>query len=469
MVFSSLSFLFLFLPVLVILYYATPNRTWRNGVLLVGSLLFYAWGEPRLIIIMLFSSVTAYFGGCCMDCFRNQGKMRIEKTAFSMTVILILGALTIFKYSDFVLTNVNILFDTEIPLPHLRLPIGISFYTFQTLSYVIDLHRGKVSVQRSFRKLLLYICLFPQLIAGPIVRYVTVEKELMDRKENNAEVADGIRRFAIGLAKKVLIANGVARFAEIVYTGDPANYGTVMYWLAALAYTLQIYFDFSGYSDMAIGLGWIFGFHFLENFDHPYTAVSITDFWRKWHISLSSWFRDYVYIPLGGNRVSTSRWVWNLLVVWTLTGFWHGASWNFVIWGLYYGMLLVLEKLFLSNVLQALPKSIRWVITFVIVNVGWVVFNLTDLSQMRFALSRMFSMTPTDFIIMVSSNTGILEGGAYLLLGLVCMMPVGAILKKRFKVCNQRTVQDIWAISLLALCSIWLLSSKYNPFIYFRF
>lgn len=469
MVFSSLSFLFLFLPVLVILYYATPNRTWRNGVLLVGSLLFYAWGEPRLIIIMLFSSVTSYFGGCCMDCFRNQGKMRIEKAAFSMTVILILGALTIFKYSDFVLTNVNILFDTEIPLPHLRLPIGISFYTFQTLSYVIDLHREKVSVQRNYRKLLLYICLFPQLIAGPIVRYVTVEKELIDRQENNAEVADGIRRFAIGLAKKVLIANGVARFAEIVYTGDPANYGTVMYWLAALAYTLQIYFDFSGYSDMAIGLGWIFGFHFLENFDHPYTAVSITDFWRKWHISLSSWFRDYVYIPLGGNRVSTSRWVWNLLVVWTLTGLWHGASWNFVIWGLYYGMLLVLEKLFLSNVLQALPKSIRWVITFVIVNVGWVFFNLTDLSQMRFALSRMFSMTPTDFIIMVSSNTGILEGGAYLLLGLVCMMPVGAILKNRFKVCNQRSVQDIWTISLLALCSIWLLSSKYNPFIYFRF
>ncbi|MBR6452847.1 MAG: MBOAT family protein [Lachnospiraceae bacterium] len=469
MVFSSLSFLFLYLPILVILYYAAPNRTWRNGVLLVGSLLFYAWGEPRLIIIMIFSSVAAFLGGRCMDRSRLQGKTQAEKIAFTITVILILGALVVFKYSDFVLANVNRLFNTEIPLPHLRLPIGISFYTFQTLSYVIDLHRGKVSVQKDYRKLLLYICLFPQLIAGPIVRYATVENELLNRQENRAEVSDGIRRFAIGLAKKVLIANGVARFAEIVYAGDPANYGTVMYWLAALAYTLQIYFDFSGYSDMAIGLGWIFGFHFLENFDHPYTALSVTDFWRKWHISLSSWFRDYVYIPLGGNRVSTPRWAWNLFVVWALTGLWHGASWNFVIWGLYYGTLLVLEKLFLSNALQALPKGIRWLITFIIVNIGWVIFNLTNISQMRFALSRMFSVVPTDFITVVSSNTGILEGAFYLPLGLICMLPVGAVLKRRFRFFSQAAVQDIWTIVLLALCVIWLFSSKYNPFIYFRF
>ena len=469
MVFSSLSFLFLFLPVLAVLFFATPNRTWRNGVLLVGSLLFYAWGEPRLIFIMIFSSVAAYLGGNCMDRFHLQGKTRNEKAAFTITVILILGALVIFKYSDFVLTNINRLFRTKIPLPHLRLPIGISFYTFQTLSYVIDLHRGKVSVQKDYRKLLLYICLFPQLIAGPIVRYATVENELLNRKENRAEVADGIRRFAIGLAKKVLIANGVARFAEIIYAGDPANYGTIMYWLAALAYTLQIYFDFSGYSDMAIGLGWIFGFHFLENFDHPYTALSVTDFWRKWHISLSSWFRDYVYIPLDGNRVSTPRWAWNLFIVWALTGLWHGASWNFVIWGLYYGTLLVLEKVFLSNVLQAMPKGIRWLITFVIVNIGWVVFNLTDIAQIHFALSRMFSLVPTDFITMVSSNTGILEGALYLPLGLICMLPVGAVLKRRFRFFNQDTIQDIWTIVLLVLCVIWLFSSEYNPFIYFRF
>ena len=263
---------------------------------------------------------------------------------------------------------------------------------------MIDLHRGKVSVQRSFRKLLLYICLFPQLIAGPIVRYVTVEKELMDRKENNAEVADGIRRFAIGLAKKVLIANGVARFAEIVYTGDPANYGTVMYWLAALAYTLQIYFDFSGYSDMAIGLGWIFGFHFLENFDHPYTAVSITDFWRKWHISLSSWFRDYVYIPLGGNRVSTPRWVWNLLVVWALTGLWHGASWNFVLWGLYYFLILLIERVFLKKLLDRSFFFSR-MYTLLIVMIGWVLFASPSIMEACIFIARMFTINPgTDFI-----------------------------------------------------------------------
>lgn len=333
MVFSSLSFLFLFLPVLVILYFASPNRTWRNGVLLAFSLLFYAWGEPRLIAVMLLSSAVAYAGGCLMDRLRLQGNAHSEKAVFVVTSVLILGALVIFKYLDFVLANLNAFTGAGIPLPHLRLPIGISFYTFQTLSYVIDLHRGKVAVQKNYPNLLLYICLFPQLIAGPIVRYATVEHELMNRREDRAEAADGVRRFAVGLAKKVLIANGVARFAEIVYAGDPANYGTAMYWLAALAYTLQIYFDFSGYSDMAIGLGWMFGFHFLENFDHPYTALSVTDFWRKWHISLSTWFRDYVYIPLGGNRVSTPRWAWNLLVVWALTGLWHGASWNFVVWG----------------------------------------------------------------------------------------------------------------------------------------
>ncbi len=469
MVFSSLSFLFIFLPILVTLYYSFPSRTWRNGILLVFSLLFYAWGEPRLIVVMLLSSAVAYFGGCRMDRLRGQGSLNDENVTFVVTAGLILSALIIFKYLDFVLENLNTLLGMEVPLPHLRLPIGISFYTFQTLSYVIDLHRKKVSVQKNYWNLLLYICLFPQLIAGPIVRYATVENELLNRRETRAEVTDGIQRFTTGLAKKVLIANGVARFAEIVYAGDPAKYGTTMYWLAALAYTLQIYFDFSGYSDMAIGLGWMFGFHFLENFDHPYTALSVTEFWRKWHISLSTWFRDYVYIPLGGNRVSTPRWAWNLMVVWALTGLWHGASWNFVIWGLYYGVLLVSEKLFLSRILMALPKILRWLVTFAIVNIGWVLFNLTDLSQMQLALTTMFSMIPTDFVTMVSLNTGILEAALYLPLGLLCMLPVGNALKKHIRVFKQQTVQGIWTLFLLVLCVVWLFSSKYNPFIYFRF
>ena len=310
MVFSSITFVYAFFPLVAVAYYLSKNRVYRNVVLLLASLLFYSWGEPRFLLLMLAATLAAYCGGLLME--RSTAHKRL---ILIVTVVLLVGNLFVFKYLNFFSENLSALFGWR-ALPKLTLPIGISFYTFQILSYVIDLYRGEIRVQRNYFYLLLYVSFFPQLIAGPIVRYETVEQEILERRESIDDVAAGLRRFILGLAKKVILANNIARIAETIYAGDSAVYGTTLYWLAAVAYALQIYFDFSGYSDMAIGLGRMFGFHFLENFDHPYTALSITDFWRRWHISLSTWFRDYVYIPLGGNRVKKSRWIRNILVVW---------------------------------------------------------------------------------------------------------------------------------------------------------
>ena len=351
MVFSSITFVYAFFPLVAVAYYLSKNRVYRNVVLLLASLLFYSWGEPRFLLLMLAATLAAYCGGLLME--RSTAHKRL---ILIVTVVLLVGNLFVFKYLNFFSENLSALFGWS-ALPKLTLPIGISFYTFQILSYVIDLYRGEIRVQRNYFYLLLYVSFFPQLIAGPIVRYETVEQEILERRESIDDVAAGLRRFILGLAKKVILANNIARIAETIYAGDSAVYGTALYWLAAVAYALQIYFDFSGYSDMAIGLGRMFGFHFLENFDHPYTALSITDFWRRWHISLSTWFRDYVYIPLGGNRVKKSRWIRNILVVWALTGFWHGAQWNFLFWGLYYGLLLLAEKLFLGRLLERLQEQ----------------------------------------------------------------------------------------------------------------
>lgn len=359
MVFSSLSFLYFFFPLVFLAYFVINNRTWRNSVLLAASLLFYSWGEPKFVLMMLLSALVAYVGGLLMEKYRGQAKDKAEKTAYIATVVFLVAALFIFKYFNFTLDNICALFGVSNNFARIVLPIGISFYTFQILSYVIDLHRGQIGVQRNFADLLLYVCFFPQLIAGPIVRYQTIEREIRGRQESLDDVITGLKRFIIGLAKKVIIANIVALAASTIYEGNAEVYGSLMYWVAALAYTLQIYFDFSGYSDMAIGLGRIFGFHFLENFDYPYISRSITEFWRRWHISLSSWFRDYIYIPLGGNRVSVGRHIFNILVVWTITGFWHGAEWNFVLWGLYYAALLLIEKYLLKNALEKVPGLLR--------------------------------------------------------------------------------------------------------------
>ena len=468
MVFSSMPFLYFLFPVAFIAYFIIPNRVWRNIVLLAVSLVFYSWGEPRLLLLMLAVSLAAYIGGLVMNGAARQNRPRLKKAACVTTVALLVGNLFVFKYLNFAADNLNRLPGVSLSLPEIALPIGISFYTFQILSYILDLYRGKVSVQRNFFYLTLYVSFFPQLIAGPIVRYETVEDEIRNRKETVEDAAAGARRFIIGLAKKVLLANAMAPIAEAIYAGSPGIYGTAMYWIAALAYTFQIYFDFSGYSDMAIGLGRVFGFHFLENFDYPYIAKSVTDFWRRWHISMSSWFRDYVYIPLGGSRVSRGRWVFNILVVWGLTGFWHGASWNFLLWGLYYAALLVLEKLALGRLLERLPAAVRWLYTFLIVVVGWVIFNLTDFTQMTAALSSMFTWHPTDWLGVAAGNTEVLRAAYCLPLGFVCMLPIVKWVRLP-DTAGGRLAANLICLGLAAACVTAVISSAYNPFIYFRF
>ena len=467
MVFSSSPFLYAFISLTLIGYFLIPNRVWRNMVLLAASLVFYAWGEPRLVVLMLLAVVVAYVGGLLIEFFRQKKRPGLQKLAFIVTTVLLTSNLFFFKYLNFTVDNLNKL-GLGIVVPAIALPIGISFYTFQILSYVIDLHWGRVAVQKNPCYLALYLSFFPQLIAGPIVRYQTVEDEIRNRKENLDEIVLGTKRFIQGLAKKVLLANNIAAIAELIYAGDKAIYGTALYWVAALAYTLQIYFDFSGYSDMAIGLGRIFGFHFLENFNFPYIARSITDFWRRWHISLSTWFRDYIYIPLVGNRVKQSRWIFNLLVVWGLTGFWHGAQWNFIFWGLYYGVLLLAEKLFLHKLLDKLPKVVQWLYTMFIVVIGWVLFNLTDPAALFGALKQMFTLQPTNWLAVFAADTDILFALLWMPLGLLFMFPIGAKLPKGKSLAAEVFSMFCYGV-LLVLCIVFIVSSSYNPFIYFRF
>ncbi|MCQ2552839.1 MAG: MBOAT family protein [Clostridia bacterium] len=447
------------------MYKIIPNRTYRNAVLLLASLVFYSWGEPKLVFLMVCVAFVAYIGGLLIEKFRGKG---ISKFIFVITTVLILANLLYFKYINFFVNNLNHL-GFSITIGNVELPIGISFYTFQILSYVIDLYWGNVKVQKNFPNLLLYLCFFPQLIAGPIVRYSTVEYEITNRKENFEDVVTGVKRFIIGLAKKAIIANGVAMVSDIIYAGDVSIYGTAMQWLAAVAYSLQLYFDFSAYSDMAIGLGLIFGFHFLENFNYPYISCSVTEFWRRWHMSLSTWFRDYIYIPLGGNRVSKPRWMFNIMVVWALTGFWHGASWNFVLWGLYYGVLLMLEKLLLGKLLEKLPKFIGWIYTMFIVIIGWVLFNITSLSGIATALTNMFTYSPTNIQTAIAENTSIIQGMLYMPLGLVFMFPVAKLFKNFKNHSATLILENIFYLAIFGVSVVICISSKYNPFIYFRF
>ncbi|MBR0160868.1 MAG: MBOAT family protein [Oscillospiraceae bacterium] len=464
MLFSSLSFLFFFLPVVLLLYYPLRFRRWRNGVLLAASLLFYSWGEPRFLPVLLAAALIGWLGGMVMSFFPKQ-----KKCFLVLSLVLLLGNLFLFKYLGFAAENLAKLFGLPVAVKTLPLPLGISFFTFQILSYVIDLYRGKIRLQKNPLRLLLYVSFFPQLIAGPIVRYQTVEEELVCRQESLEDLAAGFQRFVIGLAKKVLLANSVAWIAESLYAGgDPSVYGSAALWLAMLAYTLQIYYDFSGYSDMAIGLGQMFGFHFPENFRHPYAALSVTEFWRRWHISLSGWFRDYVYIPLGGNRVSRLRWIRNLMIVWSLTGLWHGASWNFVLWGLYYGILLILEKLIWGKALEKLPVVLRWLYTFLIISLGWVLFNLTDFSVLLDVLVRMFRFSPSNWSMILADSPDLFNKILYVPIGLLLMFPLPKKLTDRSD-SFPTALRCGLSVLLLILCVIWLLSSSYNPFIYFRF
>lgn len=461
MVFSSQTFLFAFLP-LVLLCLVIRRRPVQNALLLIASLIFYAWGEPKNVALMCLVALCAWLSGIWQEKLAAKGRLRTRKAVYIATIAIILGNLFVFKYLNFFCENLSFL---GVSSPDIALPIGISFYTFQILSYVIDLHHDRIGLQKNYFYLLMYVSFFPQLIAGPIVRYETVEQEILERSVTVSDVAEGFRRFVVGLAKKLLLANQVALVAETVYGGGVTAYGSGMYWLAAVAYAMQIYFDFSGYSDMAIGMGRMFGFHFLENFNYPYIALSVTDFWRRWHISLSSWFRDYVYIPLGGNRTTKAKWLRNILIVWALTGFWHGAQWNFVLWGLYYGVLLVVEKLWLGKLLDRCPKIIRWLYCTVLVCIGWVMFNLTDFSRMLEALGHMFSFRAAT---VPEVNVNLVPGLLWMLPAALFCTPV----LKKIRLGDgpaATALKNAVCIALFAVCLMFCISASFNPFIYFRF
>lgn len=470
MLFSSLTFLFGFLSTLIILYFMVKNRKYKNIVLLVFSLLFYAWGEPKYIFLMLLTILIVYIFGILIDKFDKEKKFNLKKLSLILCIILVLGSLIVFKYSKFLIENINSIFNTKINLINVVMPIGISFYTFQILSYIIDLYNKKIKLQKNYFSLALYVSLFPQLIAGPIVRYETVEDEIDNRKETKEYIIAGTKRFIIGLSKKVIIANQMALLADLVFNNHNGSYGTSIIWLGTFAYTLQIYFDFSGYSDMAIGLGRIFGFHFLENFDYPYISKSVTEFWRRWHISLSSWFRDYIYIPLGGNKVNKLKWVRNILLVWMLTGLWHGAAWNFIIWGIYYGLLLLFEKLFLNKVLSKLPSIINWIYTFVIVMIGWMIFRSNTLNELLLFIKTMFSYKHTDWITILADNLSTFNSLVFIIPAFIFSFPIFKKLNENY---SNKTVYEIILniilLTLFLICIICLTSSSYNPFIYFRF
>ena len=469
MVFSSLLFLYAFLPVCLLLYFLVPGLKGKNIVLLCASLVFYAWGEPVYVFLMLAVAALNWGFGLLLE-------KRPEKLWLALCVALNLASLVVFKYAGFLVENCNALFGTAFRVPQISLPIGISFYTFQALSYSVDVYRKDVGVQRSYWKFLLYVSMFPQLIAGPIVRYVDVAAQIESRESDPENVFRGVTRFCVGLGKKVLLADHVGQVADQLLGGSFTGATTLSIWLGALMYMFQIYFDFSGYSDMAIGLGRIFGFRYMENFKLPYTSKSISEFWRRWHISLSSFFRDYVYIPLGGNRKHVYL---NLFIVWALTGLWHGASWNFVLWGLYFFVLLCIERL-LKKQLSKIPKPVRHVLTLLLILISWNVFYHTDLGRLRESFAIFFGFAGSGF---TSETTNMLLRNN---LPLIAICAVGCSAIPQFTgnvvglLCAEKREDGIghkvyagltfvFDLALLALATISLAGSSYNAFLYFRF
>jgi alginate O-acetyltransferase complex protein AlgI len=469
MLFSSLTFLCCFLPLFLVLYFAIKKRGSRNIILLCFSLVFYAWGEPLYIFLMI-ATIILNWGGALLIGRAEGGK---RKALLAATVILDFASLGFFKYASFA---VDVLNGIGLPLTSIAitLPIGISFYTFQIVSYVVDVYRGDVEPQKNVLTLGTYVSAFPQLIAGPIVRYSDVAEELEDRSETLANFASGLRRFIVGLTKKVLIANPVAAVADSIFALDAMEYGAAGAWIAAAAYALQIYYDFSGYSDMAIGLGRMMGFNFCENFNHPYAAVSVRDFWRRWHISLSTFFRDYVYIPLGGNRVSSARWVFNMLIVWTLTGLWHGAGYTFILWGLYYGILLIIEKFVTGRFLEKY-RVIGHIVTIFSFIFGWVLFRADTLTQAGSIYAAMFGAYPVteQVTAAVLQRCGVNTLFIFAMIaGVVFAAPVGKIIKKTVQAARKSSLGYIYDAGLLVLLLLSLAQlavGAYNPFIYFRF
>ena len=461
MLFSGIPFLFYFLPIVLLLYFLVPRKL-KNGVLLLSSLVFYSWGEPKYVFLMIATILLFYICGLVIGKAQN---FKVKKLALIASIVISLGLLAIFKYADFFIGSFNAATGLSLPLLQLALPIGISFYTFQCLSYTIDVYRGNTPAQKSIVAFGAYVVLFPQLIAGPIVRYTDVARELEDRQHNRENFYIGLRRFILGLAKKVLLANQFGELTEVFRQSGEKS--VVFYWLYAIAFTLHIYFDFSGYSDMAIGLGRIFGFRFPENFDYPYLSRSITEFWRRWHMTLGGWFRDYVYIPLGGNRVSKGRWVFNILVVWALTGLWHGAAWNFVLWGLLYAAFLLLERLVPG--IQKLPSAVKHIYVMLIVVIGFVLFNAADLSQAMGDLGGMFGLQKVPFI---NSQTlyCLRSYGLILIAGFIGATPLIRCLAQKVSVKTAYAfLEPLVLTALLLLCTAYLVDGSFNPFLYFRF
>ena len=460
MLFSSITFLYYFLPLLLIIYFITPKK-FKNIVLLFFSLLFYFYGEPKHIIILLLSCFINYISGLLIEKHRNYSKFILI-----LTIVYNVGQLLYFKYTDFFIKNINTLFNSNISLLRVIMPIGISFFTFQTLSYVIDVYKKDVKASHNFLDFATYVSLFPQLVAGPIVRYKTVVDELKDRKTDYDSFGNGVKRFIIGLAKKILIANVLGELSSSLI--GMQNITIVSSWINAVAFTLQIYFDFSGYSDMAIGLGLMFGFHFLENFNYPLIAKSITDFWRRWHISLSTFFRDYVYIPLGGNRVSKLKWIRNIFIVWFLTGFWHGAEWNFIIWGLYFAILLLLEKIVWGKLVDK-TKIFKYVYTLFFVIISFVIFNSNSLNEVIVNLKNMYFINNLKFI---NAET-IYHIRNYIVVLIISIIAATPLIKTILNKMRSNIIKDIlevlYYIVLLIIITSFLIDSSFNPFLYFRF
>ncbi|MBR3186368.1 MAG: MBOAT family protein [Oscillospiraceae bacterium] len=466
MVFSSLTFLLLFLPLLYALYFARTSVKWRNGVLLVMSLLFYGWGEPVWILAMILSTAVNFF---CARAIVRREEGAARKLILALGVVASLSFLVYFKYSAFLANSVAALLSLSWRMDTPRLPIGISFYTFQILTYTVDVYRGKAPAQKSPLRLLLYISCFPQLIAGPIVQYGDVESQLGERSVTPDAFTEGMERFIKGLAKKVLLANVCgAALEELTLAGTGAPLSLLGAWLAAFLYTLQIYFDFSAYSDMAIGLGKTLGFTYKENFDFPYASHSVTEFWRRWHISLGSFFRDYVYIPLGGNRRGTARTVLNLLVVWGLTGLWHGAAWNFVLWGLYFGVLLILERFVFKTILEKTPGAIRWLLTFVIAVIGWVIFYYTDLPALGQHLCALFGVGISGLSDAAAAAV-VRKYTVYPLVAWLLSLPVVPAVAAKLPRRLRSALALVFSVVLLGASLLFLVGQSYNPFIYFRF
>jgi alginate O-acetyltransferase complex protein AlgI len=466
MLFSSIPFLYYFLPGVLILYFISPKKL-KNTALLLSSLVFYGWGEPKYVVLMIASIIIGYISGLLIEAFN---KKKTAKVVVALSVLINLLFLGFFKYSDFFIENFNTATGLSVPLLRVALPIGISFYTFQILSYTVDVYRGDVKAQKNFISLAAYITMFPQLIAGPIVRYSHIAKQLEERTHSFENFAKGMRRFVFGLGKKILLANTLGELCDVFKASDDKS--VLFYWLYAVAFALHVYFDFSGYSDMAIGPGRIMGFRFMENFNYPYISKSATEFWRRWHISLGSWFRDYVYIPLGGNRVSRLRWFFNILVIWFLTGMWHGAAWNFIIWGIYFAVVLIIEKLFLLKFLNK-TKVISRVYTLIVVVISFVIFNASDMKEAFSYIGGMFGAGEVPLVskelVYYFKNFAVV-----IILGIIGATPVvkKAVEKIAENKCASRVlvvVEPLVLVVLMVSMTAYLVDGSFNPFLYFRF